>query len=562
MTIIATWEEHRDGEKRDAEQSDPAALGRREARGGEREEDGVESADAEDDGARPEQAESGTGAATPSALRARSAPPRRGRAERPPRARRTRVLEGWRPRRDRGFASSRICSCVRRGRAAGPSCLVLVAVPQPVETLRPFGVAVVEVEPAGVADGNELPEDGRRCASSRERAANAEAQRGPPRRCARGRGRVAAVEERRREEGSQGERRGTGQGGGRERSPRRRARAREEAVRSAASSRRPAASRGAGRERAPRSGRRSQTRTNEGWTAAAAPVAERRCRRSRKIRAESAARRSAASAPSSGVRDLRERDPIGMPERRRRRETPGSRARRKKKASVRSRIAARPRERARAPKRYGARVAETRRRENPTSAIAAIRTASARTKIARIARRPSRGTRTHPKGSRPGEPPQPRSNSPFSSVVLTDAMNLSASAPSIRRWSKESARYPHRPDAERVVAVLVGDDDRPLLDRADAEDRDLRLRDDRRAEERAEDARVRHGEGAALDLLGLQPLRPRPLREVLRGAREAQDRLLVGVLDDRARSGPSRAPPPCRGGRPCGRRCCRRRSRR
>ena len=42
----------------------------------------------------------------------------------------------------------------------------------------------------------------------------------------------------------------------------------------------------------------------------------------------------------------------------------------------------------------------------------------------------------------------------------------------------------HRPDRDRVV-----DDDRPLLDRADAQDRDLRLVDDRHAELRAELAR-------------------------------------------------------------------------
>ena len=42
----------------------------------------------------------------------------------------------------------------------------------------------------------------------------------------------------------------------------------------------------------------------------------------------------------------------------------------------------------------------------------------------------------------------------------------------------------HRPDRDHVV-----DDDGALLDRADAENRDLRLADDRQPEERAEDAR-------------------------------------------------------------------------
>ena len=42
-------------------------------------------------------------------------------------------------------------------------------------------------------------------------------------------------------------------------------------------------------------------------------------------------------------------------------------------------------------------------------------------------------------------------------------------------------RYRHRPDADRIVH-----DDGPLLDRADAENPDLRLVDDQDAELRAE----------------------------------------------------------------------------
>ena len=59
----------------------------------------------------------------------------------------------------------------------------------------------------------------------------------------------------------------------------------------------------------------------------------------------------------------------------------------------------------------------------------------------------------------------------------------------------------HRPDRDRVV-----DDDGPLLDGADAENRDLRLVDDRHAEQRAEHAGVRDRERAAGHLVGLELL--------------------------------------------------------
>ena len=86
----------------------------------------------------------------------------------------------------------------------------------------------------------------------------------------------------------------------------------------------------------------------------------------------------------------------------------------------------------------------------------------------------------------------------------------------------------HRPDGDRVV-----DDDGPLLDRADAEDRHLRLVDDRHAELRAELARVRDGERPAVHLLGLELLRARALGDVGDGAAQAEQVLLVGVLDHR-----------------------------
>ena len=83
------------------------------------------------------------------------------------------------------------------------------------------------------------------------------------------------------------------------------------------------------------------------------------------------------------------------------------------------------------------------------------------------------------------------------------------------------------------IADRVVDDDRALLDGADAEDRDLRLVDQRQAVERAEDARVRDREGAALHFVGIQLLRPRAGGEVVDRPAQAEQVLLVGVADHR-----------------------------
>jgi hypothetical protein len=72
----------------------------------------------------------------------------------------------------------------------------------------------------------------------------------------------------------------------------------------------------------------------------------------------------------------------------------------------------------------------------------------------------------------------------------------------------------HVPDRDRVVAVAVGDDDRALHDRLDVEDRHLALGDDRRADQRAEDAGVRDREGAARHLVVAERLRAGLVGEV------------------------------------------------
>ena len=89
-----------------------------------------------------------------------------------------------------------------------------------------------------------------------------------------------------------------------------------------------------------------------------------------------------------------------------------------------------------------------------------------------------------------------------------------------------------RADGDGVVAVLVGDDLGLLVEAADAEDADLRLDDDRGAELLAEDAGVGEGEGAAADLIGRKLLAAGAFRQVDDGARDAEEVLLLGLLDD------------------------------
>src|SRR5438132_1131163 len=86
----------------------------------------------------------------------------------------------------------------------------------------------------------------------------------------------------------------------------------------------------------------------------------------------------------------------------------------------------------------------------------------------------------------------------------------------------------HRPDRDRIVEY-----DGPLLDVADAQDRDLRLVDDGHPEERAEHAGVGDREGSAGDLLRLQLLAARAACQVGDGTAQAEQVAFVGVLDDR-----------------------------
>ena len=86
-------------------------------------------------------------------------------------------------------------------------------------------------------------------------------------------------------------------------------------------------------------------------------------------------------------------------------------------------------------------------------------------------------------------------------------------------------------------------DHRALLDGADAQDAGLGLVDDGRGEQAARGAVVGQGEGAALHLLGAQLLRPGAFGQVVDGARQAQQALLVRIADhrhDQARRGSPR----------------------
>ena len=86
----------------------------------------------------------------------------------------------------------------------------------------------------------------------------------------------------------------------------------------------------------------------------------------------------------------------------------------------------------------------------------------------------------------------------------------------------------HGPDRDGVVA-----DHRALLDGAHAENRYLRLIDDRGSQQAAEDARVGDGERTALHVVHAQPLGAGALGEIVHGARDAQEILLIRALDDR-----------------------------
>ena len=66
----------------------------------------------------------------------------------------------------------------------------------------------------------------------------------------------------------------------------------------------------------------------------------------------------------------------------------------------------------------------------------------------------------------------------------------------------------------RVVAVAVGDHDRPLDDRLEIEDRNLRLVDDRSRDNRSVGPGAGNRKGAAAHVVGSEPVFASPAGEV------------------------------------------------
>src|SRR6185437_7727320 len=89
-----------------------------------------------------------------------------------------------------------------------------------------------------------------------------------------------------------------------------------------------------------------------------------------------------------------------------------------------------------------------------------------------------------------------------------------------------------------VGSVRAGDDRRFLEQAAHAQNRRLRLVDDWRSELLAKNPRVFNGEGARTNFIRLQLLAPRALREIGNRPRNAQEILLLGLLDYRNNESP------------------------
>ena len=111
----------------------------------------------------------------------------------------------------------------------------------------------------------------------------------------------------------------------------------------------------------------------------------------------------------------------------------------------------------------------------------------------------------------------------------------------------------HRPDGDRLAEVGVVDHDRPLDDRAGAEDADLRLVDDRGVEQGAAAAGVGEREGAAAEFVGARSCSSR-----VRSARSAILRAIPARLRSPASwmtgtAGRARCRRRCRGARRRGR---------
>ncbi len=287
-----------------------------------------------------------------------------------------------------------------------------------------IGVAPVEDVSGAVVDENELPED-ERIAHDPGREREAEAEEGGEGDVEAGAARVAVIEEGREEKGHENERRGARQCRQREEGAGAQARgSRTGGRRLRAGRSRP---RGATAGRAARTGcRRRRERGSDGGPRSRRSLRRRhadgrggpRGRQEGRLRAH---RRHAPATLAAAIRSGRPSVDCG---------DEGGIARGAGRGTHRSAVDSGPSRRGpgrRTGTRAHRRTARSKIRRPPPP---------------RGARR-GRGERSpHRRGGRVEESAgdYPRSNSPVSSVVLIAAMNLSASAPSISRWSKESAR--------------------------------------------------------------------------------------------------------------------------
>src|ERR1700682_1928215 len=86
-------------------------------------------------------------------------------------------------------------------------------------------------------------------------------------------------------------------------------------------------------------------------------------------------------------------------------------------------------------------------------------------------------------------------------------------------------------DRDCVLSIGAGQHLWPLLDRSDAEDRDLRLIDDRRSHQRPEHPWIRDGERSFLHFLGRELLGAGTGGKIIERSRDSREREIVGVLD-------------------------------
>ena len=111
---------------------------------------------------------------------------------------------------------------------------------------------------------------------------------------------------------------------------------------------------------------------------------------------------------------------------------------------------------------------------------------------------------------------------------MTARPKSAARLPSMTRWSNVTETFPMRRTDDLAVP-----NDRAVLDAVDAEDRNLRIVQERRDEEAGRATGARHRERAAAQLLGSERARAGGLREPADVGVEVVERPRVASADDR-----------------------------